>query len=105
MIAIGRWRVYFNRHGAAPLVWCVAAVRREEGVDVVAWELAVPDVQFELASLRTVYKPKIAPDDEDGRPSAWLEVEGVLTLSDGGAARITQTDDPSLDPDIRGPDR
>jgi hypothetical protein len=67
-IAIGRFRVYFNRHGAAPLVWCVATDH---------WELAVAAVDIR-APVLTVYIPKATPDHEDGRPSAWLEVTGAL---------------------------
>src|SRR5687768_251505 len=69
--AVGRFRVHFNRHGAAPLVWCVATD---------AWELAVSEVRFQGVRITSVYRPKQTPDDEDGRPSAWFEVSGKLTL-------------------------
>jgi hypothetical protein len=78
--ATGRWRVYFNRHGAAPLVWCVAP---DEG----GWELAVPRVLI-LTFASTVYQPKATPDDEDGRPSAWFVVDGTLEVMASGLARI-----------------
>lgn len=68
----GRFRVYFNRHQAAPLVWCV---RSENG----NFELAVAQVDI-AAPTRTVYRPKDTPDDEDGMPSAWLEVDGVVNV-------------------------
>lgn len=71
----GRFRVYFNHHAAAPLMWCVATD---------AWELAVRAVAID-APITTVYKPKATPDHEDGRPSAWLEVDGVLVVVDGEA--------------------
>lgn len=74
----GTFRIHFNRHGAAPLVWCVATD---------TFELAVADLLV-TASLRAVYRPKATPDDEDGRPSAWLEVTGTLTLTASGEARI-----------------
>lgn len=77
MTYTGRMKVHFNRHGAAPLVWCVAA----EG-----WEMAVSHVVVN-APMRTVYEPKETPDDEDGRPSAWLEVCGTLHVN-GSVARI-----------------
>lgn len=77
MKATGKFRVYFNRHGAAPLVWCVAA----DG-----WELAVAVVAID-ALVVTTYQPKPTPDDEDGKPSAWLEVEGELEVR-GSTARI-----------------
>ena len=77
MIATGTFRVYFNRHGAAPLVWCVATDD---------FEIAVPAV-FINAPISTVYRPKATPDDEDGKPSAWLEVSGTLTIN-GALASI-----------------
>ena len=79
MTATGRFRLHFNRHGAAPLVWCVAT----DG-----WELAVSSVVV-MAPLRTVYRPKETPDDDDGKPSAWLEVDGVLTVA-GSVATIRE---------------
>lgn len=79
----GAFRVYFNRHQAAPLVWCVAS---ED------WELAVAAVAIE-APVSTIYKPKATPDEEDGRPSAWLEVTGTLTI-EGRIARITNGSKP-----------
>lgn len=74
----GTFRVHFNRHGAAPLVWCVAND---------AWELAVSSIEV-LVPMRTVYRPKATADDDDGKPSAWLEVTGVLTVV-GSSARIS----------------
>jgi hypothetical protein len=78
--ATGRWRVYFNRHSAAGLPWCVAP---DEG----GWELATPAVVL-FAKAETVYQPKATPDDEDGRPSAWFLVEGCLTVFPDGRVRI-----------------
>lgn len=77
MTYTGRMRVFFNRHGAAPLVWCIAT----EG-----WELAVSAVAINTAT-RTVYMPKSVPDDEDGKASAWLETYGTLRV-DGSMATI-----------------
>jgi hypothetical protein len=75
----GRWRVYFNRHQAAPLVWCVASDH---------FEFAVADLVIEVP-VRTVYQPKAMPDDEDGKPSAWLEFEGTLLIdANSRTARI-----------------
>jgi hypothetical protein len=74
----GTFRVHFNRHGAAPLIWCIATD---------TFELAVAD--FEITTpLRPVFRPKATPDDEDGKPSAWLETTGTLTIGPDGRARI-----------------
>lgn len=78
--ATGRWRVYFNKHGAAELPWCVAP-------DAGGWELAVAAVGI-AAPAETVYRPKPTPDDEDGRPSAWIAIDGVLTVTRSGHASI-----------------
>lgn len=67
----GRLRLHFNRHGAAPLVWCVATDD---------WELAVSAVAISGAPVASQYQPKATPDDEDGRPSDWLEVDGLLIV-------------------------
>lgn len=79
----GTFRVYFNRHQAAPLVWCIMAAAGN-------LELAVAAIEID-ASTRTVYRPKATPDDEDGLPSAWLEVDGVLEVDiDNQTVRITR---------------
>lgn len=83
----GRWRVYFNKHGRADLPWCIAP---EGG----GWELAVPAVLIATKG-ETTYQPKATPDDEDGRPSAWIAVEGVLTVA-GGRASITAIAEPEI---------
>jgi hypothetical protein len=77
---IGSMRIYFNKHGSKDFPWCVAA----EG-----WELALGSVVVEEAILRSSYEPKVTPDDEDGKPSAWLSVTGTLAVT-GGTARITR---------------
>lgn len=74
------FRVYFNRHQAAPLVWCIATD---------SLEIAVATLTID-APVTTVYKPKPTPDDEDGKPSAWLEVTGVLVIR-GKDCRITRS--------------
>lgn len=84
MTAVGRFRVYFNRHGAAPLTWCVAP---DDGG---GWEMSVRSVEI-VAPARTVYQPKIAPDEDDGRPSAWIAVDGRLTVAASGHATIEAT--------------
>jgi hypothetical protein len=76
----GRFRLYFNRHGAAPLTWCLSPV---DGL----WELAVRTVNLNAPS-ETVYKPKAEADEDDGRPSAWIECEGQLTVFAHGHASI-----------------
>lgn len=75
---VGLFRIYYNRQQAAPLVWCVATHD---------WELAVASVIIE-APARTAFKHKTTQDHEDGMPSAWLEVSGVLSVI-GSTARIT----------------
>ena len=81
MTVLGKWRVYFNREGAHPLMWCISPENGE-------WELAVPQVRIE-AACATVYKAKPTPDAEDGKPSAWIAVEGQLTVLAGfGIATI-----------------
>lgn len=59
----GSVRLHFNRHGAAPLVWCLSTPTCE--IAVKGFTTGVPVV--------TVYAPKATLDDEDGKPSAWLE--------------------------------
>lgn len=83
----GTWRVYFNRAQAAPLVWCVALVDESKHI---SFEIAVAEVVVSSTfGARTVYSPKHTPDDEDGKPSAWLEVDGVLRIDAGSSvARI-----------------
>lgn len=76
----GKLRVYFNRHGAAPLMWCVAP---DEG----GWEVAVASVGIS-AIAETVYRPKPTADEDDGKPSAWIAVEGQLTVFPTGHASI-----------------
>lgn len=82
MTYTGAMRVHFNRHGAAPLVWCVSV----EGL----FELCIASVVIN-APAHAVYRPKGAPDDEDGKPSAWFEVHGTLTVRDGRVALIDRT--------------
>jgi hypothetical protein len=77
---VGHWRIYFNRHGADSLAWCVAP---ESG----AWEIAVRSVTVSTPA-RTVYAPKATPDDEDGKPSAWFSVGGRLEVGADGHAAI-----------------
>ena len=80
----GAFRLHFNRHGAAPLVWCVSV----PGM----WELAVRGFTSTVP-LSTVFSPKSTPDHEDGQPSAWLLVHGRLTVREGwahiGAVEVT----------------
>lgn len=77
MTYVGKMRLHFNRHGAAPLVWCVATDD---------WELAVASFSCS-ARLVTVYRHKAVSDEDDGKPSAWLETTGRLVL-EGSHARI-----------------
>ena len=75
----GPMRVHFNRHGAAPFVWCVSV----EG----SWEIAVSNIEISTA-IRTAYRPKTTPDEDDGKPSAWLETYGRLSVYANGIACI-----------------
>ncbi len=87
-IHVGTMRLHFNRHGAAPLVWSVDAIG-EDGA--VLWELAVAGISC-MVPVGSRYVPKATPDDEDGKPSAWFEVQGTLTIVNAGGfscARIT----------------
>lgn len=79
MKTTGTFRLHFSRHGAAPLVWCVSTDE---------WELAVKHFVVDGPKLRSVYQPKATADDDDGKPSAWLEVTGELEVC-GSVARIT----------------
>jgi hypothetical protein len=78
MTYAGRMRLHFNRHGADPLMWCVSTDQ---------WELAVPSIICD-APMRAVYRKKDTPDDEDGKPSAWFEVDGFLSMAGDGTAVI-----------------
>lgn len=73
MNTTGKFRVYFNRHQAAPLVWCIAP---EAG----GWEIAVAHVVFRVDT-NTVFAPKETKDEDDGKPSGWLYCEGALRIS------------------------
>lgn len=81
MTYTGVLRIHFNRHGAAPLVWCVATDD---------WEIAVAGVAIS-APVATMYRPKATPDDEDGKPSAWLQTFGTLSVV-GNTALITRAE-------------
>jgi hypothetical protein len=85
MTFTGPMLVYFNRHGAAPRVWCVSAIT--------GWELCVTDVVISGCVVTTVYAPKATPDEDDGIPSAYLSVTGVLTVDSHGRALISPPKD------------
>jgi hypothetical protein len=74
----GTFRIHFNRHGAAPLV---CSVSTDE------WELNVSGFES-LVPMKSVYITKETPDDEDGKPSFWLEATGQLEVV-GSMARFT----------------
>lgn len=80
---VGAFRVYFNRHGAAPLMWCISPLLGN-------WELAVQRIAIDGVCARTIYAPKETPDEDDGKPSAWIEATGLLTLHDDGSATIEE---------------
>jgi len=66
----GTFRLHYNRHGAAPLIWCVTTDD---------WELAISEFHVHVP-LTSVYRPKATADDDDGKPSAWLEATGTLEV-------------------------
>lgn len=80
LVTEGKFRVYFNRHGAEPLMWCVSP----EGS---YWEIAVKHVRI-LSTSKTVFQKKETPDEDDGKPSAWIATEGVLEIDHLGFATI-----------------
>lgn len=82
-IASGRFRLHFNRHGAAPFVWSVVPLNADGSPRM---EIAVSE--FHVGALRSVFQPKATSDDEDGKASAWLEVDGTLSIDEQGVARI-----------------
>ena len=63
--------------------WCVCP----DSADGVRWEVAVTDVTIR-SSTHTVYEPKPTPDEDDGRPSAWIATRGALTVYSDGRAVI-----------------
>lgn len=86
MMIFGRFRISFNRVGAAPLVWSIAQL--SDGGEPL-FELAVAAIGIDGAKVVSVYAPKPTPDDEDGQPSAYLVVRGHLTLDESGVALIS----------------
>lgn len=87
----GLFRISFNRHGAAPLVWSICPLK--DGVPTM--DIAVRGIGLEGVRVATVYAPKAAPDEEDGRPSAYLVAKGDLSIDEFGVALIT--------PSVRAP--
>lgn len=79
MTYTGHMKLHFNRHNAAPLVWCVSTDE---------WEIAVGGVVC-AAPMTSVYAPKAEADEDDGRPSAWFDVYGRLELR-GSVAYIAE---------------
>lgn len=83
--AVGGWRVYYHRLNPEGLPWCVSP-------DAGGWELVVSTVEITAPS-HTVYERKATPDDEDGRPSAWIAASGRLTVGTDGRAVIAPAED------------
>lgn len=81
LVATGWFRIYFNKHGAAPLMWCISPAATS------GWEIAVPSIVCHT-TVETRYVRKLTPDEDDGKPSAWLETFGELTIDDTGNAVI-----------------
>lgn len=82
-------RLHFNRHGAAPLVWCVTILDKA-GAPLL--EIAVKGFRVYGVAIESVYCPKMVPDDEDGIPSAWLapvqHAAVSMYINDAGWAEI-----------------
>lgn len=74
----GKVRLHFNRHGAFPLIWNIATD------DV---EIAVKSFMCEDVAIHTVYVQKETADEDDGKPSAWLETahDVVVRIHNGRA--------------------
>ena len=84
----GALRVYFNRLGAAPMMWCISP---EPLGDNARWELAVRTVRLCAGVVaETIYQPKATPGDEDGRPSGWIATDGHLRIYADGTATVTR---------------
>jgi hypothetical protein len=65
------FRIYFNRWNDAPLIWSV-----DEGSQ--ATERIVREVRFDNVSGVT----RTGPGDNVRSPTAWIEVEGRLSIAD-----------------------
>lgn len=89
MVITGRFRISFNRHGAAPLIWSVSLIARD---DTQLWELAVRSIEFKDVNVVTVYAPKATADDDDGQPSAYLVASGELIVDLDGSAALHHTE-------------
>lgn len=85
LLYTGHMRCHWNKHGAAPFVWCVSVQD--------SWEIAVRDIVIR-AETRSVYAPKEVPAHEDGKPSAWFTVFGRLTVDEFGIATIEPVHEP-----------
>jgi hypothetical protein len=81
----GRFRLSFNRHGAAPLVWSVSPLD-ESGAPTI--DIAVRAFGLDGVRVVTVYAPKETSDENDGKPSAYLVTEGELSVDESGVAMI-----------------
>jgi hypothetical protein len=58
-------RLHFNRHGAAPLVWCVTIL---DGSGAPCLELAVKGFFVFGVAFQSVYRPKATADEDAKRP-------------------------------------
>lgn len=79
----GAFAAYFNHHGAAPLVWCIAMPNE--------FELAVKTITFEGVDVVTQYERQERRADHLGPPSAWLTGRGEIVVLNGHAV-ITPTE-------------
>lgn len=93
MVQTGTFRVYFNRHGAAPLLWCVALVDDSDIAAVrIAWEIAVRHVDISVPCW-TVFVTRKEADEDTGLPSAWITCRGMLTVAPDGTASVSRPAD------------
>lgn len=83
---VGHWRVYFNRWGAAPLLWCISTSPALSGP---SWEIAVRGVRIIGDASTDVDGTAILGGGGDiDRSRAWIAVFGHLTIDASGLATI-----------------
>lgn len=87
----GKFKIYFANHNVAPLVWCLQLLGAS---DEPTWEIAVSTIGLDGVRGLTVYAPKPTPDHEDGKPSAFLLAEGILSVDESGVALLRPVPSP-----------
>lgn len=82
---VGHWRVYFNRWGAAPLLWCISTAPALNGP---SWEIAVRSVRIIGDASTDVDGTAPLGNGDSDRAKAWISVFGHLTIDASGLATI-----------------